>query len=191
MLPIFKRKKSLNEQAQENMKNERKTAMNLRSLVGKKVIRMKPVVDKDVVTEKGILTTQDKVVEIPDYTFCDCHTTLIEVLDVIQDTPIVKVRVRKGGAGQPFTDGYVRAITGQYDDNNWKDVSEVVDFVDKQNAAILNERMSDFGKAFDKVFSSVVRNGADLFGSHCTGNCEDCRESSEVKQEEVGGATNQ
>lgn len=37
--------------------------MYLKNLVGKKVIRMKPVVDKDVVTEKGILTTQDKVVE--------------------------------------------------------------------------------------------------------------------------------
>lgn len=171
--------------------------MYLKNLVGKKVIRMKPVVDKDVVTEKGILTTQDKVVEIPDYTFCDCHTTLIEVLDVIQDIPIVKVRVRKGGAGQPFTDGYVRAITGQYDDNNWKDVSEVVDFVDKQNAAILNERMSDFGKAFNKVFGGIIKDmpeftgGSPIFSSHYTGHCKDCGESFEAKQEEVGGATNQ
>lgn len=49
------------------------------------------------------------------------------------------MRVRKGGAAQEFSTGYVRAITGQFDDNNWKDVTEVIDFVDKQNTAIKND----------------------------------------------------
>lgn len=111
--------------------------MNLRSLVGKKVIRTKPIMGKEIVTNRVPLFGEDtKVVEMPDYSFCDCHDTVIEVMDVIQDTPIVRVRVRQGGAAQSFSNGYVRAICAEYDDDNWKDVTAVVERVDAENAAI-------------------------------------------------------
>lgn len=141
--------------------------MNLRQLVGKKVIRTKPVVDKEVVTEGGLLMPSvDKVVEIPDFSFCDCHDTMIEVLDIIQDTPIVKVRVRKGGAAQEFSTGYVRAITGQFDDNNWKDVTEVIDFVDKQNTAIKNDFQQEFMNRMLGVFSGYGKSKCECAEQH-------------------------
>lgn len=139
--------------------------MNLRNLIGKKVIRTKPIMEKEIVTSRiPFIGEESKVVEVPDYTFCDCHETIIEVLDVVQDTPIVKVRVRQGGAGQKFDDGYVRAICAEYDDDNWKDITSVVNRVDAENAVIKKQVMDDIQSHMKRILGCDLPFGK-KFGS--------------------------
>ncbi len=113
--------------------------MNLRDLVGKKVIRTAPYMDENIIHSESLLVSNDRVVEIPDYSFCDCHTTMIEVLEVVQDTPIVRIRNRKGNVNQEFEIGYIRAISGEYDDSCWKDVSEVYNHMQQHESKIKDE----------------------------------------------------
>ena len=105
--------------------------MNLRKLVGKKVIRTSPFMDKDIVEvpkkNKNIVFYHDEIVSLPDYSFCECDDVEIKVLKVVNDVPIVRIKTER--------QMYVRPISGQYDDDNWKDVSDVYDEVKKLYAA--------------------------------------------------------
>lgn len=150
--------------------------MNLRQLVGKKVIRTKPYMDKNLIHVESLLVSNDRVVELPDYSFCDCHTTMIEVLEVVQDTPIVKIRGRKGNVNQEFDDGYIRSISGEYDDDNWKDITEVYPCMNKFESEIKKEKENKFIKRMlttldylyarphdfpDAVLGSIIHNMLD------------------------------
>lgn len=98
--------------------------MNLRELVGKNVIRTRPFIDKNLVIN---INKSNEVIENFDYSFCDCYDVKIKVIDVVQDTPIVKITSRGNLS-------YIRPISGKYDDCNWKDVTEVYKRIDEINA---------------------------------------------------------
>lgn len=117
--------------------------MNLRKLVGKKVIRTKPFMDKRIIVNNFHSFAKEKVVEIPDYKFCDCDDVIIEVVEVVQDTPIIEV----------FKDGrsYFKSISGKYDDDNWKDVTEVYKRIDE----ICMESFKNLKEAYASLLYSV------------------------------------
>lgn len=115
--------------------------MNLRKLVGKKVIRTKPFMDKRIIINNSHSFAKEEVVEIPDYKFCDCDDGIIEVVEVVQDTIIAKVS--KDGCS------YFYFISGKYDDDNWKDVTEVYKRIDEI-------RMESF-KNFKEAYASLLR----------------------------------
>ena len=74
--------------------------------------------------------------EIPDYSFCECNDVVIEVIEVVQDVPIVRIKTDKKE--------YVRAISGEYNDENWKDVTEVykrLDEIKKEDERIKTEEL--------------------------------------------------
>ncbi len=111
--------------------------MYLKNLVGKKVIRTKPYMDKNIINDNSSFYLRgEKVVEIPDYSFCECNDVVIEVIEVVQDVPIVRIKTDKKE--------YVRAISGEYNDENWKDVTEVykrLDEIKKEDEQIKIEEL--------------------------------------------------
>lgn len=113
--------------------------MNLRSLIGKKVIRTKPIEEKKVI--KNYAALSDEVVKIPNYNFCDMDETTIEVIEVVQDVPILKITSKSGGV-------YFKSITGRYDDDNWKDVTEVYKRINEIRMNDFKERVIKCGDFF-------------------------------------------
>lgn len=119
--------------------------MNLRRLVGKKVIRTSPFMDKDIIkVSQNNIVYSDEVVMLPDYSFCECDEVEIKVLKVVNDVPIVRIKTEK--------QMYVRPISGEYDDDNWKDVSDVYDEVKKlyaeqeKSLLVKNKYYGDYGR---------------------------------------------
>lgn len=95
--------------------------MNLRELVGKQVMRTKPV----------ILNNGYK-----DYSFTDLSSR-ITVLNVVNDVPIIEIEWES-----PINKTSVESISLRLDDDNWKDVSDAYEYVQKANEAIekINKR---------------------------------------------------
>lgn len=89
--------------------------MNLRELVGKQVMRTKPV----------LLNNGYK-----DYSFTDLDNR-ITVLSVVNDVPIIEIKWRS-----PIDKTTVESIGLRLDDDNWKDVSDAHEYVQKANEAI-------------------------------------------------------
>lgn len=110
--------------------------MYLKNLIGKKVIRTKPFMDKNIINDNFTFSSAERVVEIPDYSFCECNDVMIEVIEVVQDVPIVRIKTDKKE--------YVRAISGEYNDANWQDVTEVykrLDEIKKEDERIKTEEL--------------------------------------------------
>lgn len=89
--------------------------MNLRELVGKQVVRTKPV----------ILNNGCK-----DYSFTDLDSR-VTVLNVVNDVPIIEIKW-----GSLIDKTTVESISLRLDDDNWKDVSDAHEYVQKANEAI-------------------------------------------------------
>ena len=90
--------------------------MNLRKLVGKKVVRSKPVICNNV----------------EDYSYTDINYYNITVVDIVNNIPIIRLEDNTLGLE-------VRGISAIYDDDNWIDVTEAHDFINKANNILKKE----------------------------------------------------
>lgn len=97
--------------------------MNLRELVGKKVVRTKPVLLNSVGFGMfGVGASSPSY----DYSFCDLKDC-VTVVNVVNDVPMIE-------KDNIIDDG--KTITGiplKYDDDNWKDVTEAYEYMQNAN----------------------------------------------------------
>ena len=96
---------------------------NLRDLVGEYVARTAPV--QRQVRDWGLMgSTRTEM----DYGYTSVNMCSPKVVKIVDNVPILqKIDIITGNLDRPFT------ITGEYDDDNWRSVTEVVTCLERMS----------------------------------------------------------
>lgn len=113
--------------------------MNLRELVGKRVCRTSPIREIQwcnryennacgyLVSEWG-WSSGGYYASVPDYNYCELDN-YITVIDVVDDIPIIKERVKKYSSHGTTEQEEIKSISIKYDDDNWKAVDDAIECI--------------------------------------------------------------